>query len=477
MSAINKKNYCSNCGNEIEQGQKFCGKCGMLVGKNAVQENKGKAKHILIGIVAVLLLAIFINGFKNIDANTIEEYNIEIKDDEKLIRTEKDYKNMQSGEKVVMVVSNLAHTTSGGCDWLAAFVNCENGKIGDAVGFAIDDKNIDFTGEEEWVISGIYKETQTINDGTNTDIALLEVYDYRLPWEAVGESGENKEEAEGIIDLYQYRMATEEALINDLNFEANEYNVYPSEDRFVFSCIDGMVYSITLTDNDIGMYSFLGVSVGDDYDAAKEKISNYYTFLVATENGNTLRNAYSDNEFGMLILDYDITTDRIESISYVAENAENEEYSVNDYEDGSQGYASYEDVLDITLSMYGEYNEYAVFDIDEDGIEELIISYGASDADWENDVFTIIEGDVTYIGTFYNVTRLYVADKSVTNDGKGIIAVSGNMGIENIDQITKVSNTLLVENVVYRELSDGEDYYGNELEIPMLNITDKSLLY
>ena len=61
--------YCSNCGNKIEEDEKFCGKCGQSVSCNDIDENsinnqvhiKIKFNHliILIIIVFVAMLGIF----------------------------------------------------------------------------------------------------------------------------------------------------------------------------------------------------------------------------------------------------------------------------------------------------------------------------------------------------------------------------------------------------------------------------------
>lgn len=133
-------------------------------------------------------------------------------------------------------------------------------------------------------------------------------------------------------------------------------------------------------------------------------------------------------------------------------------------------YEAYSPILDDVYSYYGEYNEYTLYDLDGDGIKELITSQGTCNADWMNDVYTIEDGFVTMLGEFYSPVILYVAE-----DGNGLYAVSGNMGVQNIDQITKDGNQLQVSTVMYGEIGE-DDYYSNDNPVKFNDITDYSLL-
>ena len=84
---------CSNCGNEIEEGKKFCTKCGRKA-KNEIEEGKNtinnketitiKFNHLVIGIiVTIIVLACIIgasiyinfNDTNNDTSNIIENNN------------------------------------------------------------------------------------------------------------------------------------------------------------------------------------------------------------------------------------------------------------------------------------------------------------------------------------------------------------------------------------------------------------------
>lgn len=117
-------------------------------------------------------------------------------------------------------------------------------------------------------------------------------------------------------------------------------------------------------------------------------------------------------------------------------------------------YSLYSDVLADTAANYSGDTKYAIYDIDEDGVREIIISYGTCLADWQNDVYTLEDGKyVTMIGTFYRDSILYKAP-----DGNGIYSVSGMQMVQNIDRISKDGRMLEVENIENRQLAPDEEY-------------------
>lgn len=133
---------------------------------------------------------------------------------------------------------------------------------------------------------------------------------------------------------------------------------------------------------------------------------------------------------------------------------------------------AYSSIIEDVAATYDEYCEYTLYDLDEDGINELITSEGTCDADWVNVVYTL-EDDrfVTMIGQFYGSVMLYVAE-----DGNGLYAVSGGMEYQNIDQITKNGNQLQVETIMSGEIGVEEDYYSNDNPVNFISVTDDSLL-
>ena len=122
-------------------------------------------------------------------------------------------------------------------------------------------------------------------------------------------------------------------------------------------------------------------------------------------------------------------------------------------------YSSYAEVIGDTAATHDGNGNYALYDIDQDGTKELIISFGESDADWTNYVYTLENGTPESIGNFYSPVLLYVAE-----DNNGIYSVYGHMGYQKVDRITKQDKQILIETVMEGDVGSG-DYYSNESPI------------
>lgn len=63
-------------------------------------------------------------------------------------------------------------------------------------------------------------------------------------------------------------------------------------------------------------------------------------------------------------------------------------------------YSSYAEIIGDTAATHDGNGNYALYDIDQDGTKELIVSYGTCLADWTNDIYTLQDGKyVSMIGT------------------------------------------------------------------------------
>lgn len=117
-------------------------------------------------------------------------------------------------------------------------------------------------------------------------------------------------------------------------------------------------------------------------------------------------------------------------------------------------YSPYKDIL---IDIEG--GSYTLYDIDGDGIKELITSNGTNPANFSNTVYTMdIYGQASMIGEFYGAVSLYE-----TEDGTGLYAVNECIGYEAADLITKSDMQLNVIN-----LTSGEDAVDYKNESPVL---------
>lgn len=116
-------------------------------------------------------------------------------------------------------------------------------------------------------------------------------------------------------------------------------------------------------------------------------------------------------------------------------------------------------------SAYGSDCEYATYDMDNDGVEELIVSWGSSAADWTNTVYTVDDSaNVVEVGEFYGLVSLYESE-----NGDGIYSVYGHMGYQQVEWITKHGDELYTETILAEET---EEYYQNNNPILMAGIDE-----
>lgn len=289
------------------------------------------------------------------------------------------------------------------------------------------------------------------------------------------------------IDLYQYRMATEEVITSNLNYEKAEDGIYPSMEHLTFMCMDGSVYMIMLNEFTEGNYTYLGVSVGDNIEDAKSKIANFYTLIdTTTVNGNQFRDSYQDSEYGTLGIDYNMADGKIVSISYVVEDAgasgAYEETDVAEYgietdigmTDPSMYnyYDLYYGIILDSASVMGGTCDYTLFDFDGEGTMELIVSGGETNADYINDVYTVdATGNVVGLGSFYGPCLFYE-----TEGGEGVVSVYSHMDHEVVKWYTLENGQLYEEVLFDRNLGPDDEPYSGGYPIPYADAADTSLL-
>ncbi len=122
----------------------------------------------------------------------------------------------------------------------------------------------------------------------------------------------------------------------------------------------------------------------------------------------------------------------------------------------------YEAVILDYENAYGDWSEYILWDINEDGIKELIVSYGTCNADWTNSVYTLLDNEAVWLGDFYGAVYVYDGDCC-------IYSVYEHMDYMQTECIS------IYENELFQEYMEGTVHVGDQLVFTYTS--DLSALY
>lgn len=139
----------------------------------------------------------------------------------------------------------------------------------------------------------------------------------------------------------------------------------------------------------------------------------------------------------------------------------------------------YGPLLDQTLEKYendmGKYLLYYVYDIDKNGVRELIVQTGTCEADYMYEIYTIQDGKAVYLGEIAGGHTSFFADEKGGAEDY-IIQMYAQMGYERICHVSLQNGVPVSEEISSREVPADEEYYSNEYPLEYAYITDKSLL-
>ena len=125
----------------------------------------------------------------------------------------------------------------------------------------------------------------------------------------------------------------------------------------------------------------------------------------------------------------------------------------------ADGYTEYDGIVKDYVNKYGSGINYTMFDLDQDGINELIISCGSNNADWKNDVYSIRDGQSLYVGEF-PFSALYYENIG----DSGLISVYGHQGYQVVNLVKLGPSGIEVSTI--SEGDAGSDYYSNDVPLP-----------
>lgn len=127
------------------------------------------------------------------------------------------------------------------------------------------------------------------------------------------------------------------------------------------------------------------------------------------------------------------------------------------------------------MQSMGEYNDYYLYDIDKDGVKELLLQEGTCEADYMYQVYTIENGEAVSLGELSGGHTMFFEDTEGGN-GSSILRMQAHMGYERISRVTLSNGSLSEEEISERELGAEEEYFDNGAPLPEAAVTDHSLL-
>ncbi len=139
-------------------------------------------------------------------------------------------------------------------------------------------------------------------------------------------------------------------------------------------------------------------------------------------------------------------------------------------------YSDYKNVLRDTEYEYeeymgGDYLEYGLCDLDGDGILEMIVKEGTSEADFLWRVYTIGETGAKDVGSFGGGHSLLYTDAE-----PGVLCVYGQMGHEEIVRVTYDGQYISLSTLISQDLADGEEYSKPGSPVATYPIGDPSFI-
>lgn len=141
---------------------------------------------------------------------------------------------------------------------------------------------------------------------------------------------------------------------------------------------------------------------------------------------------------------------------------------------GTQGPTTYNEILDSVYARYanGDTLIYVMYDIDKNGVQEMLVSEGSSDAACVWNVYTKVDGKVISTGTCPGAFSSLCA----APDGY-LYMVNCNNNYEELYRTYLADNTLSVSLVETRTVNDKSEYYYPKGEyLTGKRITDRSLI-
>lgn len=203
-------------------------------------------------------------------------------------------------------------------------------------------------------------------------------------------------------------------------------------------------------------------------DLVKDYNSNTYNKKPNSASSNSNTSNYDNNSDQSA--DYDNNDTDSDDDSYNEDNDNDDSNSDDNYSNDifdDNGNIDddlkelYNQQIDEYYENYGSSTTVTKYDINGDGVDELILSHGDVDSDWNNDIYDFSSGNASPVGTIHNEVTFYEP-----KDGNGIYSLWYVPGYQELSQITiDDEGRLNVKIIDKKELSgNSPEYQGNKIE-------------
>lgn len=139
----------------------------------------------------------------------------------------------------------------------------------------------------------------------------------------------------------------------------------------------------------------------------------------------------------------------------------------------------YEPLIQDVYDLYGEYNYYWLYDIDKDGINELLLQEGTCEADYIYRIYTILNQECICLGEIDGAWTTFYADENGGTESY-IIQSQTHMGECWTTRISIEDKEISTEELTHTISEEGEDdakwYYENPYSLEYAEVSDLSLL-
>lgn len=155
------------------------------------------------------------------------------------------------------------------------------------------------------------------------------------------------------------------------------------------------------------------------------------------------------------------------------QNKDKENEGVANFEISPETYMNvYAPILQMVNDMYGQWNYYSIYDIDKDGVKELLVLEGTCTADYVYKIYTIENMKSKYLGQVPGANSTFCEDENGGTE-KYIIRSA-----EHMDYVGEFYVSIENGKVVEREIksNDNGEFYSYDYPIAYAEVTDLSSL-